>query len=321
MQRSALSRPSTAFTCLLFASFFGTGAAVGCARSERRLGGARSAGVVASSRATATSAPDASAVLLCTALHELPARRRAECCAEAPVSLYFDECVRLLSSAVRAGRLRIDGREVATCAASVDTATRGCDWVAPTLAAAPTACAGATTGLVTAGGRCASSLECAGALHCAGQGATTPGVCRPPEPAGAACGASVDALATYLGVRGLEARKPACAGFCALAEHRCEEKPAEGAPCRVSVNCDADQICANGRCVPRAHGVEERGAVAATCATDLDCAAGGCVAGADGARTCGRKCSRELTVLRPGVPENTPARALALPAKGKRPAP
>jgi hypothetical protein len=180
----------------------------------------------------------------------------------------------------------------------VEAATRGCDWVAPALGAAPLECAEAVSGLVPAGGRCTSSLECSGALHCAGQGASTPGVCEPPQPLGAGCGTSVDSLATYLSLRAVERRKPACDAFCALTTHRCEPKPAEGAPCRASVNCAPEQTCTRGRCEALEH--PERATLSRpgdTCTTDLDCAAGGCVTESDGTRRCAKKCSSDLASL------------------------
>lgn len=235
---------------------------------------------------------------LCSALHELPTRRRAECCAEPPVAVYFDECVRLLSSAVRARTVSIDGSKVTQCAARVAETTGGCEWVAPTLAAPPVECDGAVRGLVDEGGRCTSSLECRGALHCRGQGATTPGVCKAPEPVGGACGTSVDSLATYLGVRALEERKPQCGDFCDLTTHRCAAKPAVGAACNASVNCAFDQACRNRRCelledTPR----DRRSPPGGACVTDLDCRAGGCVTNAAGERLCAKKCSNELASL------------------------
>lgn len=239
--------------------------------------------------------PESSAVALCTALHEQSSRRRAECCAEPPVSVYFDECVRLASSAVRARTLSIDGAKVSLCAARVAETTRGCDWVAPALAAAPSECAGAVTGLVEAGGRCTSSLECRGALHCAGQGATTPGVCRAPQAAGSGCGTSVDSLATYLGVRALEAQKPPCRDFCDLQTHRCAPTPAQGASCRASVHCASNQACRNGRCETLERAARDARALPGeACNTDLDCTAGGCVAGADGKKSCAKKCSTDF---------------------------
>jgi hypothetical protein len=204
----------------------------------------------------------------------------------------------LLSGAVRAGKVRVDDDAVGRCAARVDESTRGCDWVAPTLAAAPAECASAVSGLVPEGGRCTSSLECSGELHCAGQGASTPGVCKPPQPLDAGCGTSVDSLASYLALRGVERRKPACADFCALTSHRCEPKPAVGTPCRASVNCASDQTCASGRCETREQ--PERSSLASAndaCENDLDCAAGGCVTAANGARTCAKKCSSDLASL------------------------
>ena len=145
----------------------------GCSRTKR-LPATRATS--ARLPANAAKTPDASAVALCTALHDLPTQRRAACCAEAPITVYFDECVRLLSTAVRADKLRIDPDAAARCATRVDETTRGCDWIPPTLTAAPASCAEAVTGRVPEGGRCTSSLECSGELHCAGQGASTPGV-------------------------------------------------------------------------------------------------------------------------------------------------
>lgn len=212
--------------------------------------------------------------------------------------LYFDECVRLLSSAVRARTVSIDGAHVASCAAKVAEATRGCDWVAPTMAAAPAECESAVRGLVEEGGRCTSSLECRGALHCAGQGATTSGVCRAPQAVGSACGASVDSLATYLSVRALEGRKPPCSEFCDLKTHRCEAKPEEGMPCSASVNCAKDQLCRNGRCeTVDAPARDVRAGQGETCASDFDCSIGGCVANAAGERHCEKKCSSDFASL------------------------
>ena len=249
-------------------------------------------------RASGARATDAEAVALCSALHELPSRRRAECCSEAPLSVYYDECVRLLSSSVRARTVSIDGAKVASCARRVDESTRGCDWVAPTMTAVPAECEGAVSGLVDEGGRCRSSLECSGALHCVGQGATTAGACRAPQAVGSACGTSVDPLATYLSVRGIEERKPACDEFCDLKTHRCEPKPKEGASCSASINCAKDQACRSGRCESRESASRVARAVPGEdCVTDFDCEAGGCVTNAAGERHCAKKCSNDLASL------------------------
>ena len=272
----------------------------GLAACSRSKGGPdpRKAGAGLAPSAGGARATEAEAVALCSALHELPSRRRAECCAEPALSLYFDECVRRLSSAVRARTVSIDGTKVGSCAARVAENTKGCDWVAPTLAAAPAECDGAVRGLVEEGGRCQSSLECKGALHCAGQGATTSGVCRAPQAVGGGCGTSVDPLATYLSVRAVEERKPACDEFCDLKTHRCEPKPKEGAPCNASVNCATDQACRNGRCEARSAARREARALPGeACVSDLDCEAGGCVANPAGERRCAKKCSSELASL------------------------
>ena len=189
--------------------------------------------------AAAFKTPEASAVALCSAIHDLPQARRATCCAEAPRPLYYDECVRLLSSAVRAGHIEVDAAKLSDCRARVDAETRGCDWISPTLGAAPAECTAAVSGKLAAGERCSSSLECAGDMHCAGQGATSPGTCKPPQLLGAGCGAAVDSLATYLAVRGLEATKPDCADFCSLPSHRCEPVPVAGTACQAVAFADA----------------------------------------------------------------------------------
>ena len=240
MNRSRFLRAVGPFTLIAVMGFSVSGFSA-CSRSKR---GPDTKGVGAS----AARAAEDDAKALCSALHELPSRRRAECCGEPPVSLYLDQCVRLLSNAVRARTVSLDASKVASCAARVAETTEGCAWVAPTLAAAPAECDGAVSGLVEEGGRCTSSLECRGALHCAGQGATTQGVCRAPQASGGACGSSVDSLATYLGVRALEERKPLCDEFCDLTTHRCATKPLPGAPCNASVNCAPDQACRSGRC-------------------------------------------------------------------------
>jgi hypothetical protein len=271
------------------------GSLAACSRSKGGSGTEKAGSKPAPS---GRSAVEGDAVALCSALHELPSRRRAECCAEPPLSVYYDECVRLLSNAVRARTVSIDGERVASCARRVTEATQGCDWVAPTLGAAPAECDGAVRGLVGEGGSCKSSLECKGALHCAGQGATTPGVCRAPQAVGSACGTSVDSLATYLSVRSLEAKKPVCGEFCDLKAHRCEARPREGAPCSASVNCANDQTCRKGRCETRAAVAHERRALSGeACASDLDCEAGGCVANPAGERRCAKKCSSDLGSL------------------------
>jgi hypothetical protein len=294
VQRPLSLRRSAVVFALLVAVFAASG--LTACSPGKRTGAKPASSAKPSARAAKT--PDASALALCTALHDLPAKRRATCCAETPIAVYVDECVRLLSSAVRAGKVRLDDAAVARCAARVEESTRGCDWIAPTLTAAPAECASALSGLVPEGGRCVSSLECSGALHCAGQGASTPGVCKPPQPLEAGCGTSVDSLATYLSLRDVERRKPACADFCALSSHRCEPKPAAGTACHASVNCASDQTCTNGRCEPREH--PERSALASSggaCQSDPDCASGGCVTAPDGARTCAKKCSSDLAPL------------------------
>ena len=278
----------------------------GCSRNEERS--VRRAQPIASARAGVLAEPEATK--LCAALHELPARRRAECCASTPVTLLYDECVRHLSAAIRARSVTIDAASVQRCAAAVSSGVAGCDWVAPTLGAAPSECHGVVRGRLEEGHACRSSLECAGNLHCEGQGATSTGTCRPPRALGAGCGVGADPLATYVSERGLEGQKPSCADACSLVTHRCEARPEPFSACRASVNCAPDQTCDGGRCEPRAPGTEgsacgscaegfhcvsggctAREPAGGACKTDLECAVGGCVLGADGAGRCGMKCS------------------------------
>lgn len=264
---------------------------------------------------------------LCSALHDTPAKRRAACCTEAPATLLYDECVRHVSVALRAGTLAIDRARLARCKARVAAELDGCDWVAPTFARLPSECDDLLTGRVPSGGACRSSLECEGALHCEGQGSQlsegppkpgSAGVCRPPAPLGARCGVGVDPLSTYVAQRAIERRKPACLDHCSLVTHRCEARPAVGAECRASAQCAADQRCRERRCEAQpslgegarcaegrcAEGLQcvrglctARSAAGGACRTDLDCAEGGCVASPDGSRRCGMKCSASLDAL------------------------
>jgi hypothetical protein len=283
-------------SALLGTILFGAAGSAACSRSKRPPP-ARPAPAKLAPGGSPGRTAEASAQALCGAIHATANRRRAECCAEAPLSLFYDECVRLLSRAVREHRLDIDPEKVARCAAKVDERTRGCDWIAPNLAAAPAECASAVSGRVAEGGTCSSSLECSENLHCAGQGATTPGVCKPPQAAGASCGTSIDPLAGYLLLRAVEEQKPACVEHCALATHRCEPEPALGSPCKASVNCAKDQTCDQGRCVTRA-APATLSRPGETCESDLDCAAGGCVTQAGRERRCARKCATDLGLLR-----------------------
>jgi hypothetical protein len=120
----------------------------------------------------------------------------------------------------------------------------------------------------------------------------------------------VDGLATYLAVRDIEARRPACERFCSLTSHRCEAEPLAGAPCRASANCASDQACSNGRCERRGPGeVALRSPSGESCTLDQDCAAGGCVSAPNGTRVCGKKCGFDLAALT----AHAPLRPLALP--------
>src|SRR4029077_15522572 len=64
--------------------------------------------------------PDARAVRLCTALHELPQRRRAECRRTTAGVLFTSECVRTLSASLASGAVTMDDDEVEACAAAME---------------------------------------------------------------------------------------------------------------------------------------------------------------------------------------------------------
>jgi hypothetical protein len=226
-----------------------------------------------------------------------------------------DECVRHLSGALRAGSVRVDSKAIGRCEAAIKRQVASCDWVAPTLITPPPECRDLVVGLVNAGEPCVSSLECAGVLHCEGQGASSPGVCRAPQPIGAACGVGVDSLATYLSARRLEEVKPSCAERCSLATHQCEPRPQPGSACHASVNCAPDQRCREGHCETRTAGSEgeacdgtscaaghhcvagrctSRSLAGQACRSDLDCAVGGCTLAKNGEKRCGMKCESAL---------------------------
>ena len=291
-----------------------------CRPSGCASGGSQRGKPAARSSSAPSAAPEPEALALCSALHEAPAKRHALCCGGAPATLLNDECVRHVSTALRAGTIAIDHARVERCRARIATELSGCDWVAPTLPRLPEACADLVIGRVSSGGACHSSLECEANLHCAGQSTGKAGVCRSPEPLGAGCGVGVDPLATYTGERALEQKKPACLDHCSLVTHRCEARPAIGAACRASAQCAAGQRCREGQCEatpPLGEGQRcdegrcvgglrcvrglctARSVAGDACQTDLDCAEGGCATGPDGARRCGMKCAASLEALGP----------------------
>ena len=95
-----MSRLVRAGTLLVLVAFTASGLAA-CSRFKKASETRASKAKLAPSAGEAHTM-EASAMALCSSLHQLPSRRRAECCAEPPMPVYFDECVRLLSNAVRA---------------------------------------------------------------------------------------------------------------------------------------------------------------------------------------------------------------------------
>ena len=234
----------------------------------------------------------------CEALHGKATQRRAECCQRLPERLYLDECVRFMTSSLRAGAVRIDHAALPSCESSLERAVSSCDRIAPGQAALPKECQDLLQAQLSAGQSCRSSLECQAPLHCEGSSLTGTGKCSPPAELGSSCGARVDALATYTGNTKQETLRPSCAEHCSLVTHRCEPRPAPGSACFASVNCASGQSCVAGTC--RDVAVVERALAAPGehCATDFDCAQGGCNLQTDGARRCGMKCSASLASLR-----------------------
>jgi hypothetical protein len=263
--------------------------------------------------------PHPLAIRLCEALHDIPARRKGECCGGEPVRFLTKECARVLGATLHAKTVKLEEAAVERCAAAMNDSLAGCDWVTPSPPPAPEACQRLLHGQLERGSVCRSSLECRGDMHCEGVSPTKTGVCTPPGAEGAGCGAHVDVLATYLSDRHLATSHPFCAEHCSLVAHKCGPVPPVGSACVANVSCAPSQICASGRCsaavpggrgqpcvaVPCAEGLRCIDKVCASpanggeaCTSDFDCAIGGCVSGSDGRSVCGAKCTASLDALR-----------------------
>jgi hypothetical protein len=248
--------------------------------------------------------PDPLAAELCAALHDLPAQRRAACCAAPGGIVITGECTRVVSAALRAGAVRLDAGAVAACRAALARSLDGCDWVGAFNVTLPPACAGLLHGTLTAGAVCRSSLECAGDLRCRGAGPTQPGHCGPPLAAGAACGLATDTLAVYTRADDVERAHPECAGYCE--RHRCHDAIAPGGACTLTSQCADGAHCRAGRCAPGRWASDGESCTGGDCAPGSRCVAnrclaprtsgactsdfecrGGCVAG-----QCGPRCDR-----------------------------
>ena len=221
---------------------------------------------------------------LCGALHDLPEQRRASCCAESAGIVVTGECERMLTAAVGTKAASLDAAEVELCAAAMQKAYEGCDWVGPFSPETPAECQGVVHGALNAGAVCRSSLECAKGLRCHGVGPTTVGVCGPARADGQACGAAVDTLAVFVKQQAtLESAHPDCTGHCDRL--RCAPLLAPGEACRSGAQC-ADGACSTGKCA--AHFLGKPGAACPTgeCVGDARCLAGKCVERKEGGSPC-----------------------------------
>ena len=226
---------------------------------------------------------------VCDVLQRQPAQRRAQCCGAEPRHFAL-ECEQALGGALARQALEIDEAALEECAAASAREQSGCDWVTPGQPLPPAQCRALARGRVQAGDSCRSALECAASLHCAGSTPSEAGHCAAPEPAGSACEASADALATWL-FAATERQHPACAGGCSLLTHQCQDEP---------------------RAAPHATGLA-RAQPGEACRSDLECESGGCEAG-----RCGRKCALTLQPASPlslSFPGRPTARAQTSPTR------
>lgn len=229
-------------------------------------------------------AADPLAQRLCDAIHEVPAARRAACCASTPGFRATAECVRVLSFALRANAVALEASSVDACAAAVAKAYDGCDWVGPSAPATPAECQGIVKGKLPKGDRCRSSLDCQDGLRCLGVAATRLGKCGPPQPARGLCGVSTDALAGYLFDGTVDAKHPECASFC---EGRiCRDFVAIGGECTTSLACGVGRSCRNGKCAAAAPPIAGEACADTSCASGLRCVKGACRAPKAGGEPC-----------------------------------
>ena len=258
---------------------------------------------------TQAGAPSPLARRFCEALHELPARRRAECCRTPPGLLLTSECVRMLSVALTTNTVKLEASAVEACSQALEQTHQGCDWVGPEALPPPAACLGILQGTLSTGARCRSSLECAEGLRCHGVGPTDTGVCGPPASTEQFCALSVDALATYTRQDTLDQQHPECQGHCD--KRQCADNLTVGGKCVFEAQCGPGNHCSAGTCAqgelarlgdPCASGGCEPGArciqgvcvapkpAGAACERDVECL-GGCVPSDGGPKgRCGPRC-------------------------------
>jgi hydrogenase/urease accessory protein HupE len=243
--------------------------------------------------------PHPLAARLCDALHGLPRRRKAECCASPPATSVEAECLRNLSGALSSGAVVLDEQDLARCEEASKQSLASCDWVLPfTAPPVPEACLGLLKGTRKAGAVCRSSLECEGELNCSGVGPTSAGRCLAARESGP-CAFQVDALAGYTRQSDAARRHPQCKGYCD--RRRCAPLLKEGDACTSHDGCGPGHHCGDGRCRKGEHGKEGEPCLGTRCAPGLRCDRGRCVAPGKEGDPCERheQC-RGSCVKRPG---------------------
>ena len=214
--------------------------------------------------------PDPLAVRLCTAIHDLAAKRKAECCKGPAAPTLASECARTLSSAMRARSVTVDEAAVTACEQAMASAHAGCEWVGPLSPAFPSACEGVVRGTIGTGVKCRSSMECDDGLRCRGVGPTDPGTCGPPLPDGARCSITVDTLVSYTRQDAwVEVTHPECGGWCT--RRACRPAVMVGEACKVTAECARGARCAGGKCVAGGEAAEGEPCSADECAEGLRC--------------------------------------------------
>ncbi len=183
---------------------------------------------------------------LCEALHEIPNRRRAECCErKAPVSV-SKRCVDIVSTALADGAIVVSLPDVEACLAAQTALHQGCDWVSITAPRAAEVCRGLYRGQRNAGQACRSSLECVGDMTCRGVGPTQEGVCGEARAEGAVCGAGIDPIGPFVRLVDGDLPSECAGGFCQ--KNRCRAYVAAGGACTGSAQCVAGKACVGGVC-------------------------------------------------------------------------
>lgn len=211
----------------------------------------------------------------CEALHDLPLKRKAECCGAEPGFSITSECVRTLSFAIQEKSVTIDPADIDRCVEALNKTYEGCAWVGPNPRSIPDACRGIIKGAVPNGGVCRSSLDCAVGMHCQGAGPTHLGACAPPLETRFACELSIDTLAAHTRQDNVEAQHPECTGYCT--RHRCLDAAPLGGACKVSPECGPRRTCVSGKCSDAPLPVAGEPCPGGGCAGDARCLKGMCI--------------------------------------------